>query len=172
MARRGRKPKPRGIRELEGNRGRRPLPDEPDFPVGTTFPRWMTPGAKTEWRRIYAELERAGVVTRLDRAALAAYCVWYDRWVCAEKAVRKFFERHGTYAVRTKSGTVKAIPDLAVAKTANEEMRRWATEIGLTPSARTRVSPVDLAQREQDPLADFLGGSLAPSRPESEEQLN
>ena len=39
-----------------------------------TCPPHLNPPAAAEWRRIAKALQRAGVLTTFDRAALAAYC--------------------------------------------------------------------------------------------------
>jgi P27 family predicted phage terminase small subunit len=165
MAKRGQKPKPRAVRELDGNPGHRPLPPKIDVPVGTTCPPWVSAGAKEEWKRLYKGLEHAGIITQADRAALAAYCVAYDDWRMARQAIKKWLAKYGTFSYRTKSGTVKAIPEIAIARAAQEDMRRWAIELGATPSARTRVSPVDPGTGEDDPLLDFLRGGIGASAP-------
>jgi len=157
------------VRELEGNPGRRALPPRLDLRVGTTCPRWLPTGAKQEWRRVYPGLAAAGLITPLDRAALAAYCVAYDDWHMASAAIRKWGAKYGTLHYRTRSGAVKAIPELALARAAQENMRRWAVELGATPSSRTSVSPVDPRAAEEDPLLDFLRGGIGAAAPPPED---
>lgn len=136
----GRKRKPTAVRAREGNRGHRPIPQgEPQYPEGTRPPRGMSKGARNEWDRVYPLLTEQRVLTRADRAALAAYCVHYDRWQQAEASVRRHFEKYRTYCVRTDT-TVKPLPDIAVANQAQSEMRKWAAELGLTPASRSKVS--------------------------------
>lgn len=38
-----------------------------------------------EWKRIAEALNRIGLLTQVDRAALAAYCQAYGRWMEAER---------------------------------------------------------------------------------------
>lgn len=97
-------------------------------------PRHLTGEARREWRRIGAELVQLGVVTVIDRAALAAYCTAWARWVDAEAQVARL----GTI-VKTANGNLIQNPYLAVANRALEQMTRLATEFGMTPSSRTRV---------------------------------
>lgn len=165
MAKRGQKPKPRAVRELEGNRGHRPLPPKIDVPIGATCPQWLTRGAKDEWKRLYTPLKQAGIVTQIDRAALAAYCVAYDDWHTARKIVQKWIAKYGSYSYRTKTGSLKRIPEFDISRAAQEDMRRWALELGATPSARTRVSPIDPGAGAEDPLLDFLKGMGANAPP-------
>ncbi len=46
--------------------------------------RWWSSTAKAEWKRLAGEVHRLGIVSQLDRAALA-YCQAYGRWAEAEK---------------------------------------------------------------------------------------
>ena len=76
---RGRKPKPTALKRLDGNPGKRgynhaePAPPEgcPDCPPHLSEP------AREEWHRIAGTLHEMGVLTLVDRAALAAYCQSY-----------------------------------------------------------------------------------------------
>ena len=88
---RGRKPKPTRLKLIEGNPGKRPLnkhepKPEPKVP---TCPAHLCPAAKAEWKRLSRELFVLGIVTALDRAALAAYCQAYGRWAEAERKLKE-----------------------------------------------------------------------------------
>lgn len=132
---RGRKPKPTHLKLLNGNPGNRPLPEnEPKPKVGTTCPTWLSDGAKKEWRRIYPELERLGLVTKVDRASLASYC---QAVADLEEAVSAIAE-HGTVIV-TPSGYMQSSPYVTQKHKAMEMIRKFAAEFGMTPSARARV---------------------------------
>src|SRR5687768_711635 len=89
---RGRKPKPTILKVLDGNPGKRPLNDrEPQPPGGMPDrPDWLDAEAQAEWGRVTAELAMSGLLTVVDRAALAAYCTAWSRWVEAEGMVKKF----------------------------------------------------------------------------------
>ncbi len=95
------------------------------------------------------ELLALGVLTTVDRAALAAYCVAYARWAEAEKQVEKL----GTI-VKTANGNLIQNPYLAVANRAMEQMTRLASEFGMTPSSRSRVQVQ--AGDDGPSLADLL----------------
>src|SRR5262245_20901412 len=88
---RGRKPTPTKLKIPNGNPGKRPLNDREPIPAAgiPDCPDHLDAEAKAEWARIVPELEFMGLLTKVDRAALAAYCQAYSRWVNAEQQVAK-----------------------------------------------------------------------------------
>lgn len=130
-------PKPRALRLLEGVPGHhRPL--GPDIrPQGElTMPAFLVGAARSEWRRIVPQLRRLGLATSLDRAALAAYCRAWQRWVEAEANIRRYGE-----LVKSPSGYALPSPYLSIANTAMKQMREFLLEFGMSPASRTRVQP-------------------------------
>ena len=73
---RGRKPLPTALRLISGNPGKRPINGREPKPVISipTCPAHLMPLAKTEWKRLARYLHDPGIISELDRAALAAYC--------------------------------------------------------------------------------------------------
>jgi P27 family predicted phage terminase small subunit len=135
----GRRPKPTAIRRIEGNRGKRAWNhDEPQPPDGMPrCPKHLAPAARTEWRRVARTLYM-GVLTTIDRAALAAYCQSYAKWVEAEQKLK------GTPALlKTPGGYVQQSPWVAIANKQLELMGRYMTELGMTPASRSRVAIED-----------------------------
>lgn len=90
--------------------------------------------ARKEWRRLATPLHEAGILTLADRAALAAYCQAYARWVEAEEKLAET-----PTLLKTPNGHVQQSPWLSVANKQLELMGRYMSELGLTPSARTRL---------------------------------
>lgn len=120
-------------------------------------PAHLSAGALAEWIRITPLLLNLGLVTRLDLAALAAYCQCYGRWVEAEKNIVK----HGEL-VKSPNGYPMLSPHMVIANRALEQVHKFATEFGLSPVARSRVSAVKdqmsrLEQEERD-FSDFVDG--------------
>jgi P27 family predicted phage terminase small subunit len=76
-----------------------------------------------------------GLLTHADRAALAAYCTAYSRWVKAEQQVAKY----GTIVKSPDKGFPMKSPYLTVADQAMDAMRKYLVEFGLTPSSRSRI---------------------------------
>ncbi len=148
----GRKPIPTTLKLLHGNPGRRPInKDEPKPDLeAPDCPDHLDAEARAEWARIVGKLEPLGLVTHLDRAALAGYCVTWARWVEAERKLAEL-----GLLVKTPSGYPIQSPYLAIANQAAKAMREFLTEFGLTPSSRSRVkgSP----PKKKDPLEDLIG---------------
>ena len=80
------------------------------------------------------ELAGLGVISKLDRAILATYCSLWATWrECVE-----LVQRDGL-VITTKAGPKKH-PACTVRVQAFAAISRCAMELGLTPSARTRLS--------------------------------
>jgi len=151
MGRRGPAPKPVSLKVLAGNPGNRPLPETRSMTVSKArCPTWLSPGAKSEWRRIAPELERMGLLTALDRAAFAAYCESYAQWV----ACTRFLHEHGSHYLTPKS-QLREWPQVEMAKQAGQTMRAFAGEFGLTPTSRLRLN-IEGPEQEEDEFEAFL----------------
>jgi P27 family predicted phage terminase small subunit len=150
---RGRKPKPTALKILAGNPGHQKLSDdEPQPPRGLpTCPAHLKNEARREWFRIGRELEMLGVVAKTDRAALAAYCQLYARWVEAEAALAE-----QGMIVEAINGAKGRNPHLGIVKDALEQMRKYLIEFGLTPSSRSRLHVAPQSKRPGDDLRTFL----------------
>lgn len=135
----GKKPLPTNIKLLKGTARKcrlNPGEIQPDV-IAPDPPDHLSEYARREWSRITVELLRLGLLSEIDRAALAAYCQCYGRWVDAEEKLNK------TGLVRkTTNGNIVQNPLIGIANRAMEIMRQYLVEFGMTPSARTRVTPV------------------------------
>jgi len=145
---RGRKPKPTALKTLEGNPGKRRINDrEPEAPHAVPdCPEHLDDVARAEWFRTAKVLMDMGLLTLADRAALAAYCVAYSRWVHAEQQVKKY----GTVVKSPTKGFPMKSPYLTVADQAMESMRKLMVEFGLTPSSRSRIKLPDGAVKADE----------------------
>ena len=88
---RGAKPKPTNLKILQGNPGKRPLNKREPKPklLIPDVPDHLTQSARDEWDRVSRELYMLGLLSSIDRSALAGYCQAYSRWVDAEEGIRK-----------------------------------------------------------------------------------
>jgi P27 family predicted phage terminase small subunit len=137
---------------------------DPPQEKGRRLPRCpphLNSAAAAEWRRIAKALQRAGVFTTFDRAALAAYCQAWGRWVEAEERLRET-----PALVKTPSGYIQQSPWLTIANKQLELMGRYMVELGITPASRSRVmagtagihnivssEPLQIVRRLVDPPA-------------------
>lgn len=136
----GRKPKPTARKIWEGNPGKRAINGrEPEVPPDLpSCPAHLSPTARAEWKRLAKTLNQIGLLSAIDRAALAGYCQAYGRWVEAEKQLAAT-----PTLLKTPSGYVQPSPWLAIANKNAELMQKWMAELGMTPSSRSRVTVTD-----------------------------
>jgi len=161
---RGRKPKPSVIKLVTGNPGKRRGRDDEPRPEARVppVPAHLSEPAKAEWERVSFELYRLGLLTSIDRAALAAYCQACADWAEAEAKLQEFGKVVKS-PVRTKTKTLPdgtvvreetggypiQSPFLAIRNKALELMHKFMIEFGMTPSARTRVA-TNVAKKPAD----------------------
>jgi len=155
MGRRGPAPKPTALKELAGNPGKRamnasePRPDAKIPPC----PKHLSEEARKEWRRVSKQLLKLKLLTEVDRAALAAYCQAWARWVQAEQEMAKTdFEM----ITLTDKGYPVLSPWFSVADKTMRQMRAFLAEFGMTPSSRSRVQLPK--EEEEDEFDRFLRG--------------
>ena len=165
----GRRPKPTKLKRLAGNPGKRelnksePMPsaEAPDMPPG------LPKLARREWESIVPQLERLGMLSRIDGKALAAYCHAYARWVEAEKQVHKYGMIIEEPVIDTATGAqrklrgrfvvrLKKNPAVSASNEALKLMKSFLIEFGMTPAARSRLHVEKQGGDEKDPLEAFL----------------
>jgi P27 family predicted phage terminase small subunit len=157
----GRKPKPTHLKLVKGT-GRKSRMNHAEAVLSRDLP--MPPPhlhdyAKVEWGRVSTDLYQAGLLSKVDRAALAAYCQAYARWQVAEETLAKVAGNdpvfHGLLAQTTNKNMIQS-PLVGVANKAMADMMRYATDLGMTPSARSRVTAKPPAPGQVDPAAEFF----------------
>jgi P27 family predicted phage terminase small subunit len=152
---RGPLPKPSALKLLEGNAGKRPL----DLSAGVnprveipSAPSHLSKDAKKEWKRITPLLEELGLISGLDRSALALYCQAQGRLSELETAfnaqVARLLQDKGldypaavyeaSHAV-TPSGYAQQSVIVQLIKSHREQVNRYLMHFGLSPAARGRV---------------------------------
>jgi len=156
MARPGPPPKPTRLKVLAGNPGRRRLNKREPKPSAKApvCPTWLSPEAQKVWRSTVPLLKDMGVLARVDRDALTAYCQVFARW----KAAEEFLDRHGpVYPLKDERGNIKCMmpfPQVAIARSLLQMLRGYQQEFGLTPSARSRLEVEP--PREPNAFDEFL----------------
>ena len=83
----------------------------------------------------------------------ATYCNAYARW----KEADEFISQHGT-VVRTPSGYLQQLPQVSIAQTYAKLMNKCAEQLGLTPSARSRIIAGTSKAEDVDEMEELLGG--------------
>lgn len=158
MGLRGPKTKPDVVHLASGNPSKKKfavLRDGARVPVGIPEPPpHLLDDALKEWGRITPLLLELGLIAQVDRAAIAVYCQAYARWVQAEKKIAELGDA-GLVAVVAKSGYEQIGPWLQVSNRAVEQMHKFLSEFGMTPSARTRV--------DVSPQGDFFSAEPKPT---------
>lgn len=142
----GRKPKPTAIKILAGNPGKRALNHAEPKPrvVLPRPPEHLSDEEKAKWKLTVKELYPLGLITTIDKDALAMYCVIFVRWLKAEKMVREKGE-----IIKTAAGNIIQNPYLSIANRALEQLNKLGAEFGMTPSSRSRVK-ADMADPDQE----------------------
>lgn len=135
---RGPAPKPTALKVLSGNPGHRPLPKhEPRPRRGVPpCPDWLDAIAKAEWRRVAPELDRLGLLTHVDLAALASYCQAYGDLVAARRDIAE----HGYFQIVGENHYEQQRPAVALSQKSMQLIKAFCAEFGLTPSSRSRIN--------------------------------
>lgn len=161
---RGPLPKPAALRLLEGNAGKRSLNlsdgVNPMHQIPSA-PKHLGVEARKEWKRITPELLDLGLLTGLDRAALALYCQAFGRLSELEAAFNGKVNRlvegadvqmdyadavyKASYSV-TPSGYAQQSVIVQLIKSHREQVNRYLMHFGLSPAARGRVQPSNYVQ--------------------------
>lgn len=145
-------PKPTALKQLQGTY--RPDRDqETGVCLPDALPRcptYLGKTAKREWGRVAKQLQAAGILKSVDRAALAAYAHAYGEFVELTIDLRT---EPATFT--TDTGYIAVNPKVKQAQAYKKEMLVWARELGLTPSARSRLVINPSPQKEKS-LADEI----------------
>ncbi len=156
MGQRGPVPAPDNVRAL---RGMEPLkaPDGAPAKRLVLAPKAPKPPAdlldqlaRAEWNRVVPELNRAGVLSEVDRGVLVSYCMNWSIMVRAWREIRK-----GLSAPDQNGGERKS-PLWQVYREAQSLMLSAANMLYLTPTARLRI-PVPRGAMTEDDVAAATG---------------
>lgn len=106
------------------------------------LPPHLDDAAHAKWQELAPILAARGDADQGTADALAGYCVAWSQWTAAETKVRELGA-----VVKSPAGFPVENPYLTVARKSQAEMRRWASELKLTPKARGKrpvVRPLTL----------------------------
>lgn len=134
-----------------------------------TCPAHLGAVARVEWKRITPLLVTSGLLTQLDRAAIAAYCQAWGEWAILETRLKELLKtQHAEALIDVTPSGYKQVSALAQARDrALDRLLRFAKEFGLTPASRiqsTAGQQLALPGVPDDPMESFLGaGSGLPA---------
>lgn len=154
----GRRPIPTHLKIVAGNPGKRAINKAEPKPRRElpSCPAHLSDSGKDSWGRLSLILDRMGVLTEADSAALERLCDCYtDILEC-----RALVERDGrTYTVTTQGGDtlIKGNPAVAQLRAADSQFKSYLVEFGLTPASRSKVHAYPDDDDKKDPLAEFFG---------------
>jgi len=173
----GRRPKPRELRVLGGNAGKRALPPALELePHSGTCPRALSGLGRAIWDRQFRALARIGALKRVHESGAVIACeAIADALDARESALeRGRIARELLSEIRRvqgdlETGAPEALESVARAAEAvlrsltkaepttklRAEARQWLSEFGLTPASSAKLAPG--APEQSDPLEDFLG---------------
>lgn len=143
-------PKPTKIKLLQGTfRKERARNEASPNPAIPPVPAHLSDEAKAEWKRISEELMKLGLLSIIDRAALAGYCEAWADWLDATEKVNRLGKviKTGTKTIQKLDGSIETQggnfvenPYFSVKKRSAELMHKFLTEFGMTPASRTRIN--------------------------------
>jgi P27 family predicted phage terminase small subunit len=168
MGRRGPAPRPSAIDDVLGNPGHRKKNKREPKPKSARpgMPSWLSKDAKTEWKRIVPELAKVGLLTLVDRTALASYCQAHAELQIATRLLDKegriveedVYGKDG----EVKGTVTKAHPAVKLQRDAFTRVKQFINEFGLTPASRSRlqVTPEEKTDAADPTLRYFDGDAL------------
>lgn len=168
MGQRGPKPLPSNVVRLIGNPSKKPthqLMDslQPEIEI-PGCPAHLLSEAKKEWKRITPELQRYGLISKLDRAALCLYVQCWAELVWAEKMLRRKMNQAAILIAeaeakgeeydggdgmveKTTNGNLIYSPYYIIANKARNQVDKFLSSFGMSPSSRGRVNQSNHLQR-------------------------
>lgn len=154
MSTRGPKPQSAQVHYLTGGADKRDHSGQLDAHVACEVPAcpsWLSKDAKKVWKYITKELERYGMISKLDRHTLATYCSAVAMFEQTERKIQEL-EVEGKTALTSKTpqGYEQVSALWVIRNKAFDQIKVIAEQFGLTPSARARVKVKDPNQGELD----------------------
>lgn len=167
---------PAGLRLVKGradgrDSGGRVVKPPPSFVrAAPEPPEWLPDDARALWARVVPELLRLSLTKPLDAESLTAYCLAWQR-ICDARRLARDHSVYRVEEIRNSDGEVTDVithegygllatnsqgivraPWTAIEEAASADLRKWAAEFGLTPSAEGKVSAVTDNGEESNPF--------------------
>lgn len=148
MSRSGPAPQPTHLKVIRGNPGKRALPkNEPKPTPGIPDPPpGFSKAFEDEWRRTCADLADMGLLAKADRGAIVGYCESMAEFI----EMYKLVEEEGRVIVSLKTMSRYMNPSVGIKNAAMDRVLKFAQQLGLTPSARTRIKTNEKPEQKDD----------------------
>ncbi len=167
MGDRGPSPQPTAVRLLNGNPSRRPINRSEPKPleIAPACPAHVQEDdvAHAEWQRLLPILLRMKVLTEADGLVLANLCIVHSHLILQLSKMREFNAQSKSglagMVIQTKSGYLALNQLYSNVQACMEQELKLCRELGLTPSARSRMN-TEKSKGENDD-ADTLDGNWA-----------
>lgn len=101
-------------------------------------PEHLSDIAKVEWGRISQDLAQLGLLSRIDRSALCAYCDCWGDYIESSKLCATT-EGKDRKVIKTAAGNLIENPYYSIKKRSLELMHKYLTEFGMSPASRTKI---------------------------------
>lgn len=147
--------KPTALKKLQGNPGKRPLPEGEPLPSkGTQCPRkppGMTYAAGKAWDKLAKPMWAAGLLTEAD---VFTFRIMLEHWAVFIEA-KGIVHRDGLMDI-DEQGVRRKHPMLQVMRDNSAAFRSYAAEFGLSPRARTGIKVQNDDGSEEDLAASIF----------------
>lgn len=156
---------PTKLKILKGNPGHRPLNRfEPQPSTGIPdAPGWLTPYAREVWDQDAPILLAMRVMSKADWVVFALYCTAVSQVRAAEEGMHEVATLTGSAAMgmlepmATGDGHRRS-PLYTMSLESGKAALRYAVELGMTPSARTKIQTLQTDEPESD-LQELMRGN-------------
>ena len=151
--------KPTKLKAIEGNRGKRPLPENEPQPaiVQPNAPPSLDKRAKKVWDEYAEKLCRLGLLTEVDGEGFGTLCTIIGRLEMIRAEIKKkefkplivevVVDSYGNERVKAKTN-----PLLVEERQLQSQQKQWASEFGLTPRGRVGLAVGVGKKKEGDNL--------------------
>lgn len=153
--------KPTQLKVLEGNPGKRPLPENEPVPeqAEPEMPKDIDMKARRVWKRLAPLMVKHGLLTEVDGDAFAILCQCRSRLI----EIHNFLKKENMSLVQEKTFVdstgqehkeYKTSPYVTMEKHYYQLFKMYATDFGLTPKGRVGLSVGN--KRGKDELEGLL----------------
>lgn len=155
----GRPPKPTHLKVLEGNPGKRALNKNEPRPQAKipSCPKHLDKEAKVEWKRISKQLLLLGLLTEVDRAALAAYCQAWSRWIYAEEKINRLVELENQAEAKAVQLALEGQEKLGELTGEIDRLGAMQEMMGTTATTETRLVRLAAETANLQTMLDAIG---------------